>query len=323
MTLRGFITRRVLESIVTILVVATINFFLFRVMPGNPYGVLQESQLAPEQILALMKSLGLDRPLLEQYPMYLMNMFTGNWGLSIRQSGRPVVTIILERLPNTLILMLPIFLLTLVISLLLGILMGRRRGKLTDTSLLAFFLSLSSLPTFWVGGVLLLVFSVMLGIFPVAGIVTVGISHPNMLAYAIDVLYHLVLPGVTLLIVSIGGWILLVRNSILDVFTEEYIVTAEAKGLDPKTIMYKHALKNAMLPIITSVAMSFGFLFSGAVFTETVFSWPGVGRLMYDSAMARDYPVLEGSFFVLTVCVVLANLITDVVYGYLDPRIKY
>lgn len=322
MGLRRFIARRTLEMLFTIFVAMCINFFLFRIVPGNPYQILLDPKMSPEARLQMIERLGLDRPLLEQFGVYLINFITGFWGRSIRQQ-RPVVNILSERIPNTLLLMVPTFFLTVSVSLLLGVLAARRRGKKVDVSLLGICLLLSSMPVFWLGGTLLAVFGVIFNIFPVAGILTPGASYPNALVYISDVLRHLALPSMTLFLVSLGGYFLLVRNSVLDVFTEPYILTAEAKGLDPKTILFKHALRNAMLPVVTVIAMNFGFLIAGTVLTETVFSWPGMGLMMYEAIMARDYPVLETSFLLLTLFVVLANFVADIIYGYLDPRVKY
>lgn len=248
MGIRKFVARRTLECIFTVFVVLTINFFLFRIMPGDPYSTMLDPKLSAEARAEMIEKLGLNRPLLEQYFLYLRNTFTGDWGRSIRQQ-RPVGNILLERIPNTLLLVIPSFFLTVLVSLLLGVLVAQRRGKLIDVLLLDGFLTFSSMPAFWLGGMLLLVFGVIFRIFPVAGIVTPGIYYPNILFYISDLLYHLALPLITSVLLGIGGFLFLVRNSVLEVFSEDYIVTAEAKGLDLKTILYKHALKNALLQI--------------------------------------------------------------------------
>ena len=326
MGMREYLIKRIIQGIVTVFVVISINFFLFRAMPGNPFMRLIESQprgKTKEMIDLYIKLFGLDKPLWEQYLIYIKNLLTGNFGYSLRQVGKPVSKIIMERLPNTLILMGTATTLTIIIGIALGVIAAGKRGQLADTATVVIGLTLYSIPIFWLGLLFILVFGFWLGWFPLWGMVTPGKYFTNPFEYAVDYLWHMTLPCTALVLVSAGGWALITRNALLDVFTEDYILTARAKGLDERTVFYKHALRNAMLPLVTMIALSFGFIASGAVLTETVFSWYGIGRLLYEATYWQDYPVVQAAFFIIAVCVIAANIIADILYAYLDPRVKY
>lgn len=326
MSSREYFLRRTLICLVTIFSVIVINFFLFRVMPSNPVDILisplqGQEKMGPEVKEALMRDLGLDKPLYIQFFVYLKNIFTLNFGYSF-VSPRPVAKIIKERLVNTLVLMLSGNILSIFMAITLGVIAAWKHDSKTDIASLISALTLSSMPMFWVGGIILLIFSVRLDLFPMFGTVRIGYSHPNLLSFLSDYLHHLALPMITMALVSFGGLFLIMRNSLLDVFSEDYILTAKAIGLSERIIIFKNALRNATLPLITILAIRLGFMISGSLLTETVFAWPGLGYTIYQAVEYRDYPVLQGTFLIITIIVVLSNFMAEIIYGYADPRVR-
>lgn len=314
--------KRGINAIFLICLVTIINFFLFRVMPGDPIAMMTSPSITAEVRAILLQKFGLDKPLHIQFIKYIEQLLQGNLGMSFVYQ-RPVVDLIAERLPNTVLLLLSSYIITVILSIVLGLVAAWKRGGKIDISLIIFSLWMHSMPIFWLGGLLLLFFSIQLNIFPVIGISTPWLEHENALSYIADVAYHLFLPMMTLGIGNIGGMFLITRNSLLDVFSEDYIVTAKAIGLSSRTILFRNVLRNAMLPLVTVILMRLGFIIGGAVTTETVFSWPGVGLLIYRAVMHEDYPLLQGAFLIITISAVLANYVAEIVYGYLDPRVRY
>lgn len=302
--------------------VIVINFFLFRVMPGNPIEILITPGITQEMKLAEIHRLGLDRPPLTQFLIYLENLFKGEFGHSFI-TGRSVKDMILQRLPNTILLMISANILSILMGIALGVLAAWKRGTRIDVSLIITSLTLYSMPVFWLGGIMLLYLSVQLNLFPLFGVVIPGITHLNIFSYIGDVANHLFLPMMCLALSSFGGLFLVMRNTLLDIFAEDYVLTAKAIGLNNRTIIFSNVLKNAMLPMITVIAIRLGFSVSGAILTETIFSWPGMGLTIYQAVIAHDYPVLQATFLIITILVILANFVADITYGYIDPRIRY
>lgn len=325
MGLREFIVRRTINSFILILGAIIFNFFVFRMMPGDPVSILISPYLdANQQELAdaLRVMWGLDQPLHIQFVNYIVNMFTFNFGISFAESNRPVVESIAARLPNTLLLMGTAAIITIIIGIATGIAAASKRGGPFDMGMVTTALILYSVPTFWLGMMFILLFGFYVPFFPMGG--TVSVPAPaDPLAYALDVGWHLILPAITLALVSYGGYMLVMRNTLIDVLTEDYIVTARAKGVDERTVLYKHALRNAILPLVTMIALTFGFLITGATLTETVFNWYGLGRLIFESVIAQNYPVLQAIFYIMALTVIIANFIADMLYGFLDPRVRY
>jgi len=267
---------------------------------------------------------GLNRPLLEQYVMYLANLFQGDWGRSFSQFNQPVLDVIFgHRLLNTVILMGSSLLLSITIGIVMGVVAASRRNSLLDKSSIVFFLVTYSIPIFWIGLLLLFYLGFHLNIIPLAGTITRGRQYANVFEHALDYLWHMVGPAVALALSFIGSFFLLMRDSVLDVFTEDYMEAARAKGLTERTILFKHAMRNAMLPMISVIAVNMTYLISGATMTETVFSWAGLGLLTYNSVLSADYPVLQGIFLLYAAIAVLSNFTADVIYAFLDPRIRY
>ena len=324
MGFKEYVGKRTLHGVVTIFLAVTLNFILFRIMPGDPTrAVSGDPRVDTATRLALIAKFGLDRPLFEQYFIYLYNLLKGELGISFVQIGRPVIDIILGRkMVNTIILMGSSMFIAFILGIVIGVFAAWRRGTKIDISFIVFSLATYSMPVFWFGMLLLLFFSYYINIFPIAGTITPGVVHANFFEYAKDYLHHLMAPMITLGVSFFGGYFLFMRDTILDVFTEDYMLTARAKGLSNRKILFKHAMRNALLPMVSLMGVHVTFLISGATMTETVFSWDGLGRLIYDSVRNNDYPVLQGIFLFMAVLVVVASILADVVNAFLDPRIK-
>ena len=264
---------------------------------------------------------GLDRPLPEQLGRYLLNATRGEFGYSFAYS-QPVFQVVLGRIPATLLLMLSGLVLATFLGVWLGVLAARRAEGALDHLISAGTLIGYSMPAFWLGQILIIVFAAGLGLFPVQGMATARGGYTG-LRYAVDVLWHLVLPAATLGLLQLALVARLTRAGLREALAEEFVRTARAKGLASNAVLYRHALRNALLPVVTVVGGHVGTLLAGAVLTEIIFAWPGLGRLLYDATLARDYPLLMAIFLVVSTGVVLANLLTDLVYTRLDPRVRF
>ena len=321
--------RKALWALVTIFVVITFNFFLFRVLPGDPAKAgIKDPRLSPEAVAALQLRFGLDKPVLfntegeffdSQYFRYLGALVQGDLGDSYAYRNRSVTSLLGTALVNTLWLVLPAELLAIILGVLLGLVAAWRRGTKLDVGALMFALFTWALPTFFLGILLLFFGSRYLGL-PTGGRITIGLDQ-GFWATAGDVLRHLLLPTLTFALVLLGEHMLIMRSSVVEVFSEDYILTAKAKGLNTFQIIRRHAFRNAMLPLVTLIALNLGFTVSGAIQVETVFSWPGLGKLTVDAVAQRDYPLLQGAFLMLAISVVVANLVAELIYLRLDPRV--
>ena len=325
MELWRYISRRSVQIVVIFFVILTILFLLFRLAPGDPVSRMVDPNLTPEDAQLLIKELGLDQPIWIQYFYYLKNFVTGNFGHSFHY-GQPVVQIIGNRLPNTILL----FTTSIILSALVGIFLGKiaswHKGEKTDT-----FLTLGALITHtvflpWLALIMIWVFAYKMGWFPITGMISEEVwlnPEAGLWAKSLDVLYHMVLPLTTLFLIHFGSYLLIMRTSMLDTLKEDYILTARAKGLPEKVIRNHHAAPNAALPVVTSVALSLAFSINGGALTETVFTWPGIGRELVFSVSHNDYPLAQASFLLIAIVVLVSNLVVDILYSYLDPRIRY
>ena len=334
-----YIAQRILQMILVWFLIITLNFIIFRVMPGDPRMALLGPGLSPELRQQVIERFGLDRPLLEQYILYVTNLlrfefifippliipiWTPDLGFSFSHFGEPVAETIFEfRFMNTFILMGASILVAVIIGMIMGVIAAARRGSKIDTGSTVTFLVAYSMPVFWIGLLILLVFGYHVGIIPLAGTITRGLDHPDMISYILDYLWHMAGPFVVLTLSFIGGFYLIMRDTVLDVFTQDYILAARAKGLKERTILFGHAMRNAMLPMISVIAVNLPYLISGATMTEFVFSWSGIGLLTYHSVLSVDYPVLQGIFLFLATITLLSNFAADLLYLVLDPRIRY
>jgi peptide/nickel transport system permease protein len=330
MTRGSLFLRKALWALVTIFVVITFNFFLFRVLPGDPAKAgIKDPRLSPEMVVALQQRYGLDKPVLfntgegglfdSQYFHYLGALAEGDLGTSYAYRNRPVSSLLGTALVNTLWLVVPADILAIILGVLLGLVAAWRRGTKLDVGALMFALFTWALPTFFLGILLLFFGSRYLGL-PTGGRITIGLDH-GLWATAEDIVRHLLLPTLTFALVLLGEYMLIMRSSVVEVFSEDYILTAKAKGLNTFQIIRRHGFRNAMLPLVTLIALNLGFTVSGAIQVETVFSWPGLGKLTVDAVAQRDYPLLQGAFLMLAISVVLANLAAELIYLRLDPRV--
>jgi peptide/nickel transport system permease protein len=319
-----YIGQRAVQTIVIWFAIITLNFVIFRVMPGDPRAALLGEGLSPELRVAVIERFGLNRPLLEQYWLYLVNLFQGDMGYSFSHFGEPVWETLFEfRFANTFILMGASLVVSIIIGMYFGVLAASRRDTIVDTGSTVVFLVAYALPVFWIGVLILYFFGFQLGILPLAGTITRGVHHDNFLLYMLDYLHHMTGPWIVLTLSFIGGFYLIMRDTVLDVFTQDYILAARAKGLKERTILYGHAMRNAMLPMVSVIAVNVPYLVSGAMMTEYVFSWSGLGLLTYNSVLSSDYPVLQAVFLFLATITLIANFVADLLYLYLDPRIRY
>lgn len=308
--------------VAAILVIATINFTLVHAAPGDPATVIAgQSGATDEKFLnELRAEYGLDKPFAVQLVTYLGKVVTLDLGYSYRQR-RQVSDLILERLGPTLLLTLSAFFLSLIGGVTFGALAGIRHGKWSDLTISMIALLLYATPVFWLGLMLVLVFSIQLGWLPAFGYSDIRASSFGSMEYALDVARHLILPAITLSAIYMAVYARLMRSSVIEVAAEDHVKTARAKGLSEAAIVRGHMLRNAALPVVTFAGLQVGALVGGAVVVETVFSWPGLGRLIFDSVTTRDYPVLLGLFLVMSVLVIFVNLLTDLIHRLIDPRI--
>ena len=325
MELWRYISRRLFQIVIIFFVILTVLFLLFRLAPGDPVERMVDPTMTPEDAQLLIAQLGLDQPIWTQYVYYLKNFLTGHFGYSFHY-GQPVVHIIWARLPNTIIL----FTTSIILSALVGVFLGKiaswHKGKKTDT-----FMTIGALITHtvflpWLALIMIWVFAYKIGWFPINGMISEEVwldPDAGMWAKLFDVIHHMVLPLTTLFLIHFGSYLLIMRSSMLETLKEDYIITGRAKGLTEKVIRNHHAAPNAALPVVTSVGLSLAFSINGGALTETVFSWPGIGRELVFSVSQNDYPLAQASFLLIALVVLLSNLVVDILYAYLDPRIRY
>ncbi|WP_059413800.1 ABC transporter permease [Cupriavidus basilensis] len=313
---------RVVQGVLAILVIATVNFLLIRAAPGDPVSVMAGEAGAsdPQFVAQLRAQFGLDQPLPQQLGNYLLHVAQLDLGYSYRQQ-QPVLKLILDRLPATLLLTGSAFLLSVLFGVALGAWASRRAGSWTDSAITTFALVFYATPLYWLAMMAVLLFSVQLEWLPGFGYFTVG-ADLHGLARVADVAAHLVLPALTLALFYMAVYARMTRASMLEVAQMDFVKTARAKGVRPGRIQRAHILRNALLPVVTLAGIQAGGMIGGAVLTETVFAWPGIGRLMFDALLQRDYNLLLGCFLVTAAMAVVFNLITDFVYTLVDPRIE-
>ncbi len=348
MGLREYVIRRSIYMFLLVIAVVCFNFFLFR-LPTLMFGVSPVDLMISEDLRQSLSSEVLQQIYLNyglvpdpdifdwiyMFWRYVVNMLTGNFGVSF-MSQTPVMDEILARLPNTLLLMGTSSIVAIVLGIWTGVKVAADPGSRKDVGAVTVALLIYALPIFWLGMMLLMAFAFYL---PNMTNGLLGLPMGKTIEYEVwiaakddplgaiviagDILRHLILPMLTLGVGGYGGYFLYMRNNLIDVMTEDYILTARAKGLDENQVLYKHGLKNAMLPMVTIIAMTFGFLINGATLTETVFNWYGLGRYIFDSLFLLDYPVVQAIFMIIAITAILANFVADLLYGVLDPRIKY
>ena len=306
-----------------ILVVIILNFVIVHLAPGDPALIMSGQQADWKYIEAMREKWGLDKPIYEQLFIYLGAVAQGDLGFSIAQ-GRPVFQILMEKILSSMLLVLVAEFVSLGIGIILGVYAARKYLSKLDTSISIVSLVFYSMPPFWLGLMLIILFSLNLHWFPITGLISFGVKPEIGLEYYLNILWHLFLPALTLtLTIGIPIFTRITRASMVEVMNEEYILTARAKGLSENRIFFVHALRNALIPVITAAHVWIGMAFTGAVVIEIVFGWPGLGKLMFDSVAIRDYPVLMGIFIVVAVIVVVSSLIADILAAFLDRRITF
>jgi peptide/nickel transport system permease protein len=336
-----YIARKFAWAIITILFVIVLNFFLFRVLPGDPARAgLKDPRLTKEAVEAIRVKFGLDKPVINcfetlnplvfgdclvnpldtQFFIYVRNLLHGELGVSYH-TNRPVYDMLGELLANTLLLIMLGQILAIILGMALGALAAWKAGTSLDFSATLMSLTAWSLPTFWLGIILLFIGSNVWGL-PIGGRITPGLFYKSSIECWLDLGNHLILPTITFTIVFLGEYMLIMRSTLLDVLSEDYILTAKAKGMNTFQILKDHALKNAMLPMVTIIALNLGFTVSGAIQIESVFSWPGLGGAIFTAVGRRDYPMLQGAFLLIAISVIFANLAADLLYSVLDPRVE-
>jgi peptide/nickel transport system permease protein len=330
-----YLIRKTLSALITLMVVIVFNFFLFRILPGDPVkGLIHSPRMTREAQEKIRATFGLDKPIWidverlkeedvigtfdTQFTAYVHNLFRGNLGISFA-SRQDVGKTLAERVWRTVVLLALGEAMSIVMGMILGTMASWRRGSMLDTGILLWGLFTWSIPTFFFGIILVILAR---GHLPTGMMVTPGLKPEDGWAYWSDVGKHLILPTLTMGIGYISSYMMIIRSSVIEVLSEDYILTAKAKGLSTLQILRDHALKNTMLPMITSIMLTLGYTVGGAIQVETVFSWPGIGRLIYDSVGKQDYPVLQGAFLLLAVSVIAANFLADLLYSVLDPRVK-
>ncbi|WP_224773570.1 ABC transporter permease [Metabacillus idriensis] len=317
-----FIANKLLQYLIVIFLMLSLNFLLPRLMPGNPLVFLAGEDvgfMSSAEKEAILDKHGLNDSILEQYGTYIKNIFTGDFGYSYQQK-RPISELLMERLPWTMLLTGLGLVLSTIIGVMFGAISAWRRGSRTDANLLTIFMFLSAMPSFWVGMILVSVFASQLGWLPVFGAESAW-SNLSGIERLIDIGKHLILPLATLILISVTSTFMIMRYSMLNVIGEDYIMMAKAKGVKEKVIKYKHAMRNALLPVATVFMLSLGFTLGGATVIETVFAYPGVGRLMFESVLSRDYPLIQATFLIITFSVVIANFLADLIYPLIDPKV--
>jgi peptide/nickel transport system permease protein len=318
----AWLARRLASAVATVFAVVTLTFFVIRLAPGEPFIPPQDRALDPAMRAALVQRFGLDRPIYVQYVRYLRALAAGDFGVSFTHR-RPVGELLARALPNTLVLAGAALILDFLLGMALGVFQAMRARSSTDVALGAGTLFLASVPTFWLGMILIVVFAQWLHWLPAGGmhdaVASSGASYP---ARALDLVWHLTLPAVTLGVVGAATTARYQRAAALDAKAHDYVRTARAKGLGERAVMERHVLRNALLPTVTLFGLSFPFLLTGAVLIETLFSWPGMGRLASDAILQRDYPVVTATMLVASVMVVFGSLIADVLTSRVDPRVR-
>jgi peptide/nickel transport system permease protein len=318
----AYVIKRVIQLLPIMIVIVCVNFFIIHLAPGDPIIYLTgDAPVSREFIDELRAQYGLDRPLYQQLWTYLARVAQGDLGYSYI-SHDSVSNIILTRLPATLLLLGAQFVLSIIIGIALGAIAAYRRGSVTDH--VTSFISLVgfAVPAFWLGQMMILIFALKLDLFPAQGMRSLRFELTGWAAL-VDLMHHLVLPTVTLTIFNLALIARVTRSNMINVLRMEYITFARSKGVPERDVVMVHALRNAILPVITVIGLNLRTLIAGAVLTETVFAWPGIGRLSYEAIFARDYPVLMGILIVIGFTVVVANILTDIAYSYLDPRVRY
>ncbi len=320
---KKWLLRRLGFMLIVFLAALVINFAIPRLMPAGAVDLYTKgAKLSPAAQESIIRKFGLDKSVWEQFWLYVANIFRGEFGLSFFYYPTPVSTLVFRALPWTLFLLISAELLSVPIGYFLGVIAGWKAGSKTDSTIQGFSLFLLSTPLFWIGMILLFVFGYQLGWFPLSGAYTIAASYPNVFVRLYDYVRHAVLPVLSLVTIF-GVEQLVMRNTMVTTIREQYVLIAKAKGQTPTKVKFNHAARNALLPLVTSVGLRFATLVGGSVFVEKVFSYPGIGQLIFNAVLNVDYPVLQAAFLIYSITTIAVVFLLDIVYVYLDPRIRY
>lgn len=316
--LSKYFLKRILRGIITFFIAASVTFLILRLMPSDPATIMMDPRMTQVDIDRLLQEFGLDKPLFVQYFYYLKQLVKGQMGTSFIYR-RPVTEILLSRLPWTLVLMILTQIITMVIGIPMGVVAGYKKGTIIDQLINAFTVLGISIFIPWLGITLLYFFGYKIPLFPIGGAYT-----PQIAGFALfkDIVLHLTLPVLTLTLIYLANYVLYMRASMVDVLGEDYIRTARSKGMKESRVVWRHGARNALIPTVTMAGLMLGMMVGGAVLTETVYSYPGIGRMIFEAVGQQDYPILQGAFLILAFSVIVMNILTDLIYAMLDPRIK-
>lgn len=325
-SLRNYVFKRLLFSILTVLVISVLAFFIIQLAPGGPieFFIYTNPKLRrdPVFIETMIIRMGLDKPWYVQYYLWFKDFIVGDFGWSF-VTGAQVKSEIIYRVPVTLILSLSANIVALLIAVPLGVISAVKQYSVTDNVIMLLCLFGISVPTFWFGIILMYYLALQLGLFPISGIHTLGVTFPNSFSELLDFTAHMVLPVFSLSITQLATTVRLTRSSLLEVLKMDYIKTARAKGVSERVLLYKHALRNALLPVVTVFGYSLAFMLAGSVLIESIFAIPGIGRYLVSSITQRDYPAIMATSMTIALMVVFGNLVTDISYAFLDPRVRF
>ncbi len=316
-----YIVRRLLYFPPVVLAIVILVFFMVRMAPGDPMDLYAGEAADPEYREYARRFFGLDKPIHEQLIIYITNVFQGNLGLSYTYR-QPVLTIIMNRIPATVLMVFTGLTIAVVVGISLGVIAAGKPYSIRDNVIMSSSIMAYSLPVFWIAQLLILVFALNLDLFPTIGSKSIG-KELQGLEYIADILWHLTLPAIALGMKFLALFARLTRVSVIEAMRQNFILTARAKGVKERDILFKHAFRNGIIPVVTVVGVQFGVMIAGVVLTESVFAWPGIGLLLTDAIFYRDYPVIIGIFLIVAISVVASSLIVDIIYTILDPRIKY
>jgi peptide/nickel transport system permease protein len=316
-----FFLKRLMAIIPMVLGVTFIAFMLMQLSPGDPVDSFADPSISVQDLDQIRQNLGLDQSLLVQYGKWVLNVVQGNMGYSYK-TGKPVLTAIMERLPATLILSISGLALILLIAVPLGLYSGYRYETLSDTVITILSFVGMAMPTFWVGLMIILLFSVQLGWFPTSGFLDPGLQSASVWRQSLNIVWHMILPLIATVVGDLAGLIRYNRFEVIGVLKQDYILAARARGVSEKVLLFKHAFKNAALPLVTILGLSLPGLISGSFIIEYIFSWPGMGQLGIEAVFSRDYPVLMGMVMISSTLILFGNLLADISYGLVDPKIK-
>ena len=317
----SYVVKRVIQIPFVVFTVVTLGFIILKVAPGDPVALFAGEGADPAYLELIRKAYGLDKPIFEQYVTYITGIFTGNWGYSL-SFERPVLTVIMERLPLTILLSITAFVLAIPIGVILGIIAALKRNSIIDSLICSFTTFFNSIPAFIIGLLLLFTFSVNLKLLPLGGFMTTGVTYANFMKRFVDLIRHLILPATSLALVWMVGYARVTRNTFIEALLSNYVRAAISRGIEQRKIIFRHALRNSIISVVTLAGVQVGYMLGGVILTETIFSWPGIGSLVVQAVSFRDYPLLMGILFFSSIWVSIVNIAVDLIYTIVDPRVR-